>query len=220
MKPTRKKTSKFPESPHAHYKNIADETVTLQLFNIIEHNPKISQRKITLRTGLATGLVHSYMRRVIAKGWIKAKQVSAKRWLYYLTPEGFYEKSRLTMKYLTVTMRVYRLATRIIQDQIKLCTLNNWRRHVIVGENELAEITALNLLASGEFKLVAVSSVNKKGDTLAGTPAVPFEEVQNLEFDKLWICDFNNLFKEQKIKVPEERIVNIADLVMNFSESP
>jgi len=72
-----------PESPYTHYKNLADDDIAMRILEIIDQTPDVSQRKITIQTGLAAGLVHSFMRRVINKGWVRAKQVSAKRWLYF-----------------------------------------------------------------------------------------------------------------------------------------
>jgi len=42
---TEKKAVNAQKSPHAHYKEIADNAVALQIFDIIERNPKISQKK-------------------------------------------------------------------------------------------------------------------------------------------------------------------------------
>lgn len=196
------------ESIHAQYKKMADEAVTLRIFDIIEQNPRTSQQKITMQTGLTTGLVHSFMKRVIKKGWVRAKQVNAKRWLYFMTPEGFMEKSRLTMGYLSRTLNAYRSAQEIVEAQLENCLENNWIRLVVVGDNELAEITALNIQASNDLTLVAVIAERRNDVTIAGELVRPFSSIDNLNFHKLLVCDHsfiswnmkhNLYFKESEI---------------------
>lgn len=196
------------ESIHAQYKKMADEAVTLRIFDIIEQNPRTSQQKITMQTGLTTGLVHSFMKRVIKKGWVRAKQVNAKRWLYFMTPEGFMEKSRLTMGYLSRTLNAYRSAQEIVEAQLENCLENNWIRLVVVGDNELAEITALNIQASNDLTLVAVIAERRNDVTIAGELVRPFSAIDNLNFHKLLVCDHsfiswnmkhNLYFKESEI---------------------
>ncbi len=50
------------QSPHEMYRDMAKETILFQILDIIEQNKNVSQNKITAQTGLATGLVHTYMK--------------------------------------------------------------------------------------------------------------------------------------------------------------
>ena len=42
--------------------------------------------------GMAVGLVNAYLNRCIQKGLVKATQAPARRYAYYLTPQGFARK--------------------------------------------------------------------------------------------------------------------------------
>ena len=209
-----KKIGNGNQSPHAHYKTLADDAVALQIFDIIERNPKISQKKITLHTGLAAGLVHSLMRKVISKGWVRVKQVSAKRWLYFLTPEGFFEKSRLTVNYFSRTMSTYRMMQKLVREQLELCAENDWLKLVVAGDNELAEICVLNIRASNEFDLVAVVSGRGNGKTIVDRDIQDYESIQNLNYDKFFICDtaFSLWHRSLEIKLDEKKFINLADV--------
>ena len=209
-----KKTGNGQKSPHAHYKTLADDAVALQIFDIIERNPKISQKKITMHTGLAAGLVHSLMRKVISRGWVRAKQVSAKRWLYFLTPEGFFEKSRLTMNYFSRTMSTYRMMQKLVRENLELCIANDWLKLIVAGSNELAEICVLNIQASNDFDLVAVVSGNGNGMTIVGRKVLEYESISKLDFDKILICDadFSYWHKSLERKLDEQMFINLADL--------
>lgn len=177
------------ESAYSRYKNMADDAVSLQILEIITHKKETSQRKITRETGLATGLVHSYLNRVISKGWVKANQVSAKRWLYYLTPEGFLEKSRLTIKYLSVTLDSYRSTQAIITDALDHCALNGWRRLVVAGTDHLAEILILNIKASAELELVGIVAPDDKKASGIAAKSVPFDHIHSLNYDRILVSD-------------------------------
>lgn len=185
------KNVKKVESLHTRYKNLANEAVALQIFDIIEQNPRVSQRKITRQTGLAAGLVHSFMSRVIGKGWIRARQVNPKRWFYFLTPEGFVEKSRLSMAYLSSTLNSYRLAQRIVQSTLNECFKNNWRKLLIIGNNELAEIVVLNIKAVDYFILTGIVSANGHGKKLMGHKILPADKIHEKDFHKILVCDID-----------------------------
>jgi len=176
-------------SPFLTYKNMADETVTLQIFDLVEKNPDISEGKITLQTGLAAGFVHSFMKRIFEKGWVRARKVTARRWLYFMTPEGFTEKSRLVVNYLGRTMESYKLARLVVSAQLEVCQRNGWHRVVVAGDNDVADIAALHVKATLGFELVGVVSRNAAMRTLNGVKVVSLEESHSLEYDRLWVCD-------------------------------
>lgn len=191
LTPMKSINNKSTKSLYSHYKDAADDAVALEILNIIEDSKEVSQRKITRQTGLATGLVHSYMKRIINKGWVKAKQVSAKRWLYYVTPEGFLEKSRLTIKYLSVTLENYRSTQEVINNALELCRENGWTKLVVAGTDQLAEILILNIRASNELELAGVVSEDLNSEADIGIDPVPFDQIHNLSYDRILASEIN-----------------------------
>ena len=59
---------------------------------------------------IALGLANAYLRRCVRNGLVKMSQVPLNRYAYYLTPQGFAEKSRLTAEYLAVSFNFFRRA--------------------------------------------------------------------------------------------------------------
>ncbi|MFX5956864.1 hypothetical protein ABTF01_20940, partial [Acinetobacter baumannii] len=59
---------------------------------------------------VALGLVNTYIKRCVKKGLIKVQQVPSRRYAYFLTPQGFAEKSRLTAEYLAWSLTFFRRA--------------------------------------------------------------------------------------------------------------
>ena len=84
--------------------------ITLGLLNAIERDSRLTQRTLANELGIALGLANTYLRRCAKKGFIKVSQAPAKRYAYYLTPQGFAEKSRLTARYLTQSFNLFRHA--------------------------------------------------------------------------------------------------------------
>ena len=86
---------------------------------------------------------NSYLKRCIRKGFIKIGEAPAHRYLYYLTPTGFSEKSRLTAKYLASSFQFYRLANESCSRVFEICEARRWRSIAFCGISDLAEIASL-----------------------------------------------------------------------------
>src|SRR3989338_5820861 len=87
-----------------------EEQFVLEVLDAVGKRSDLSQRSLAGDMGIALGLANSYLKRCIRKGFIKISEAPANRYLYYLTPKGFTEKSRLTAKYLSYSFAFYRKA--------------------------------------------------------------------------------------------------------------
>lgn len=116
------------------------EVYSLGVLQAIGERSDVSQRRLAQRLGVALGLVNSYTKRCIRKGWVKAQQVPGNRYLYYLTPKGFMEKSRLSASYLTSSMDFYRRAGSSCLAAFDACGLRGWQKIALCGVSDLAEI--------------------------------------------------------------------------------
>jgi predicted transcriptional regulator len=70
-----------------------NERIVLGLLSSVENDGARSQRLIAAELGIALGLVNAYLKRCVKKGLVKVHDVSARPYAYYLTPQGFAEKS-------------------------------------------------------------------------------------------------------------------------------
>ena len=84
--------------------------VMLSLLASVERDGGQSQRRLASDLGIALGLVNAYLKRCVKKGLVKVGEAPARRYAYYLTPQGFAEKSRLTVEYLTDSFSFFRQA--------------------------------------------------------------------------------------------------------------
>lgn len=126
-----------------------NERIVLGVLNCVEHDGERSQRHIAAELGIALGLVNAYLKRCIKKGFVKVRDVPARRYAYYLTPQGFAEKSRLTVDYLSSSFSFFRLAKSDCAHALGAAKAKGFSRFVLAGKSDLAEIAILCAVEAG-----------------------------------------------------------------------
>jgi DNA-binding MarR family transcriptional regulator len=152
-------------------RDIADSEIMLGLLASIERNSAVTQRKIAGELGIALGLANAYLRRCVRKGLVKVSQVPLNRYAYYLTPQGFIEKSRLTAEYLAVSFNFFRRARSECVALLAGCAAAGWCRVALYGAGELAEIAVLSAGDAG-IEIVCVIDSERAGRRCGGVPVV------------------------------------------------
>lgn len=151
-----------------------ETAILLGLLSAVERDSRITQRGLSSGLGIALGLANAYLRRCVRKGLVKMCQVPLNRYAYYLTPHGFAEKSRLTAEYLAASFDFFREARLHGTELFDRCAAQGWRRVVLVGAGDLAEIA---ILSAGEASVAVVCVVDPAvataGRPCAGRPVVP-----------------------------------------------
>ena len=84
--------------------------IVLGLLESLGRESAQSQRRLAAELGIAVGLVNIYLKRCVKKGLLKMSDAPARRYAYYLTPQGFSEKARLTLEYLSFSFDLFRRA--------------------------------------------------------------------------------------------------------------
>ncbi|MGY8813384.1 MAG: winged helix-turn-helix transcriptional regulator [Gammaproteobacteria bacterium] len=132
-----------------------EASLTLEILNTIDNQSDVTQRNLADSLGVALGLTNSYLKGCVRKGLIKIEQAPANRYLYYLTPHGFAEKSRLTAEYLSSSFNFYRRASLSCTEVFNLCQERNYQRIILCGKSELAEIASLR----AKDKKISISGI-------------------------------------------------------------
>jgi DNA-binding MarR family transcriptional regulator len=145
--------------------------IVLSVLTSIERDSAITQRKLARELGIALGLANAYLRRCVRKGLVKMRQVPFNRYAYYLTPQGFAEKSRLTAEYLAVSLDFFRRARTDCVALFRQCEAQGWRNVVLYGAGDLAEIA---ILSAGEtaVEVLCVIDSQTAGRRCGGLPIV------------------------------------------------
>jgi DNA-binding MarR family transcriptional regulator len=146
--------------------------IVLSVLTSIERDSTITQRKLARELGIALGLANAYLRRCVHKGLVKMRQVPLNRYAYYLTPQGFTEKSRLTAEYLSLSLDFFRRARSDCVALFRQCEALGWRRIALYGAGDLAEIA---ILSAGETAVEVLCVIDSRlaGRRCGGVPVVP-----------------------------------------------
>jgi DNA-binding MarR family transcriptional regulator len=191
---------------------IEEARIMLGLLDSVERNGGQSQRHLASELGIALGLVNAYLKRCMKKGLVKASQAPARRYVYYLTPQGFAEKSRLTVEYLSYSFSFFRQAKADCSAMFEAARANGRKRLVLAGKSDLAEIASICALESG-VSIVAIVDANAEGDRFLGVPLLPSFDHLNDPFDAVVVTDLASSrrtceaaaerFGEERVLIPE-----------------
>lgn len=121
--------------------------------------------------GVALGLANAYLKRCVRKGLIKIHQVPRRRYAYYLTPQGFAEKARLTGQYLSASFQFFRRAREQMSALMTDAARKGWRNIAIAGISELADVAILSA-RDHDLKLIAIVDTEHAGQTYLGIQVV------------------------------------------------
>jgi DNA-binding MarR family transcriptional regulator len=141
------------------------------LLSSMERESHVSQRKLAAELGVALGLVNTYIKRCVKKGLIKVQQVPTRRYAYFLTPQGFAEKSRLTAEYLTWSLTFFRMARHDCAEVVADAGRRGWRSIGLAGGGDLAEIAMLCAAEQG-VKVAALVDPGLSRATVLGAKVV------------------------------------------------
>ncbi len=165
--------------------------IILGLLNSVERDGGQSQRRIGSELGIALGLVNAYLKRCVKKGLIKVTHAPAHRYVYYLTPQGFAEKSRLTVEYLSYSFGFFREARADCDSAMKAGVARGFTRFALAGISDLAEIAMICAPENGVHIVAVVDSAANRPQ-FVGVPVVSsFDQIAG-GFDAVLITDLQN----------------------------
>lgn len=121
----------------------------LQLLEAIEQNPQVTQADLAAQLGVAVGTVNWYLKRLVAKGYVKIRRMQRRRLLYLLTPPGIAEKSRLGVRYIQASLQVYRETRAQAIQLLNQARTAGYDQVMIEGDGDLGEICRLTCLEQG-----------------------------------------------------------------------
>jgi len=193
--------------------------ITLGVLNAVHDNSRVTQRSLAGELGIALGLTNSYLKRCVKTGLIKVKQIPANRYAYYLTPQGFSEKSRLTREYLTQGFQFFRVAREQCSEIFALCSERGLNRIALHGLTDLAEIAVL-CAKDHDIELVGIIDPSSQLRAYSGIPI--FGEIPHASFfDAFVVTDLGNPQREYDTLVPivgADRV--FAPTILKISTEP
>ncbi|MDP6353095.1 MAG: winged helix-turn-helix transcriptional regulator [Alphaproteobacteria bacterium] len=165
-----------------------EQSIIRGLLERIDDSSEVDQRTLSEELGIALGMTNAYVKRCVKKGWIKVKQVPARRYRYYLTPKGFAEKTRLTAQFFSDSLTFFRRARQSFTRLYGELAADGRRRVVLCGVDDLTEIAILCAL-DHTIEVVGVFDPEGLSGTMYGIP--PVRPDQAIEADA-WVLAVNH----------------------------
>ena len=97
-----------------------NDEMRYRLLKRLEEDPNVSQRELAEALDISLGKANYCLRALIARGWVKAKNFTnnpnKRPYAYFLTPRGFEEKARVTVRFLKRKMEEYEALEKEIEE--------------------------------------------------------------------------------------------------------
>lgn len=152
-----------------------DASRSLQLLSEIGGEEPLSQRELSRRLGIAVGLVNSYLKNLVSKGFVRVKNFPSNRYAYLLTAQGFTEKSRLAYQHLNYFTNIYTVARQDYLNLFRRLEDSGVSQVAFCGVDEVAEVAYLSLQETG-LKLITVLDDTRQGEMFFGVQVVGVSE--------------------------------------------
>ena len=162
--------------------------IMLGLLDAVEQDRAQSQRVLASELGIALGLVNAYLKRCVKKGLVKVRGAPARRYAYYLTPQGFAEKSRLTVEYLSYSFGFFRQAKTDCSSLFRSAKAAGIGKVALAGQSDLAEIAALCAIEHG-IEIVAVVQGGAQQKQFIGIPVFENYDAVPNPIDAVMVTD-------------------------------
>jgi DNA-binding MarR family transcriptional regulator len=170
---------------------------TLRLMGEIERDGNPSQRELSRRLNLSLGLVNTFLKRLVNKGYFKVKTMPRNRVKYFLTPEGLARKSRLTVEYLHYSTRFYKEIKQLLIGKFEEMEKDQVSSILFFGAGEVAELAYLYLQLTN-IHLVGIVDERKSGNDFFEFEAEGLERLDREDWDAVLITRLDDTDRDIK----------------------
>jgi DNA-binding MarR family transcriptional regulator len=155
--------------------DLSQQDRELILLEEIANDPDVNQATLAEFLNVAVGTVNWHIKRLVSKGYVKAKRAQRKKLRYIITPEGIALRAKLTVHYIENQMRLYRETRQNVKDMLADIRSDGYTQVKITGKSEIADVCQLTCLEQG-FEVVdrddvPVLEVNGYSVALKNIPA-------------------------------------------------
>ncbi len=158
----------------------------LKILEKAEDDRLPSQRDLARELNISLGLVNSFIKRLVKKGYFKITHIPKNRIRYILTPQGAAEKTRLTYLYVQHSYQFYKSARQKLRNLFDELASDGQKRIAFYGAGDFAEIAYISLRETS-IELAAIVDDQKVGNKFIGHIIENPGELENKAFDKILI---------------------------------
>ncbi len=162
----------------------------LKILEQVEEAPELPRRVAASKLGVSVKLAHKLLSGLVERGLLHVRKENARRWRYFLTPQGISEKARLTREFLEFSFEFYREARRRSARVCRDLAESGVRSVAFLGLGELAEIAYLGVQEWG-LELVQVFDAASTDRSFFGCPVRPVDEVTAADAERIIVTTFH-----------------------------
>jgi DNA-binding MarR family transcriptional regulator len=182
----------------------------LRLMTEIDRNGDHSQRELSRRLNISLGLVNTFLKRLVNKGYFKVKTMPRNRVKYFLTPEGLARKSRLTVEYLRFSMNFYKDIKKLLLKKYEDMAEKNVHSILFFGAGEVADLAYLYLQLTS-IQLAGIIDEEKRGQNFFGFRIESLKRLEAKDWDMVLITRLDRT--EEDMRTLLERWVTFDRII-------
>jgi DNA-binding MarR family transcriptional regulator len=184
----------------------------LRLMGEIDRDGNHSQRELSSKLNLSLGLVNTFLKRLVNKGYFKMTTMPRNRVKYFLTPEGLARKSRLTAEYLRYSVNLYRDIKTHLLNKYQEMEQKEVKKILFFGAGEEAELAYLYLQLT-DIQLVGVVAETPSRTRFFDFPVAGPDRLREMDWDMILLTRLDDTEKDLAYllgqRVSTERIATI-----------
>ena len=166
----------------------------LRLMGELERDGNSSQRELSQRLNLSVGLVNTFLKRLVNKGYYKVTTMPRNRVKYFLTPEGLARKAKLTAEYLRYSVSFYRDIKDLLLDKYAELEKNQVKSILFFGAGEVADLAYLYLQLTA-IRLAGIIDESNRGRNFFGHEIAGLEGTGQAGWDMILVTRLDHLEK-------------------------
>ena len=170
----------------------------LRLMGEIERDNSPSQRELSQRLNISLGLVNTFLKRLINKGYFKVTNLPRNRVKYLLTPKGLARKSKLTVDYLRYSVNFYRDIKKLLVSRFRLLENNQIKSILFMGAGEVAELAYLYLQLT-KIRLVGIIDDRENGKEFFEFQVQSFDSLADKDWDVILLTRLDNTEQDMEV---------------------
>jgi DNA-binding MarR family transcriptional regulator len=163
-----------------------EDLQTLRLMDEIDRNGIHSQRELSQRLNISLGLVNTFLKRLVNKGYFKVTTMPRNRVKYFLTPEGLARKAKLAAEYLRYSVHFYRDIKDLLLDKFTEMEKNQVKSILFFGAGEVADLAYLYLQLTS-IRLAGIIDESKIGKSFFGHEIAGIEGTRQTGWDVILV---------------------------------
>jgi DNA-binding MarR family transcriptional regulator len=164
----------------------------LRLMGEIERDASPSQRELSSRLNLSLGLVNTFIKRLVSKGYFKVKTMPRNRVKYFLTPKGLARKSRLTVEYLQYSVNFYKDIKNLLVNKFKEMEKARLNTVMFFGAGEVAELAYLYMQLT-DLQLVGIIDDSQDGGDFFEFGVAALDLLDQKDWDVILLTRLDNM---------------------------